>query len=207
VDDGAGLQPILWNIPQLLDANGKLRRLGVGADLQLTIELLGEVAAHAVGEDRDLRHDVGAGLEGTFRLAVLADAAIAGADTDDASFLDQHVLPREAPEHVDAFGFHLIGEPLRKHAQRDDVVAVVLERRRRDRQAEPSAFGQEIDVVVVDRRAERRFPRLEIGNEILERRGIEEGTRELMDAGLAALFDHCDRQRLAALALLQLREA
>ncbi len=55
-----------------------------GADLQIAIELLGEVAAHAVGEDRDLGVDVGARLERALRLAVLADAAIAGAHADDA---------------------------------------------------------------------------------------------------------------------------
>ena len=54
------------------------------AELQVAIELLGQVAAHAVGEDRDLGVDVGAGLERALRLAVLADAAVAGAHADHA---------------------------------------------------------------------------------------------------------------------------
>ena len=82
-----------------------------------------EVAAHAVGEDRDLGVDVGAGLERALRLAVLADAAVAGAHADDSigvrAFrcgvsLVEHVLTRETPEQIDAFGFDLLGQPLRE---------------------------------------------------------------------------------------------
>ena len=110
------------------------------------------------------------------------------------------VLPGKAREQIDALGFDLLGQPLRELAQRDDVVAVVLERRRRDRQPELAASGQEVDVVVVDRRAERRALGLEVGNQIAQRRRIEQRARQLMRAGLARLLDDGDRQRLAALA-------
>src|SRR6188768_2189347 len=83
VDDGARLQPILRDVPQFFDANRKLRRLAGDADLQLVIELLGEMAANAVGEDGDLGVNIGTWLEGTLRLAVLADAAIARPHADD----------------------------------------------------------------------------------------------------------------------------
>jgi hypothetical protein len=108
----------------------------------------------------------GAGLERAFRLSVLADAAVARAHADHAPVggaltmrrigAVQHMLTGKAPEQIDALGFDLRGEPLRESAQRDDVVAVVLERRRRDRQAQLAALGQEVDVVVIDGRPERR---------------------------------------------------
>jgi hypothetical protein len=44
------------------------------------------------------------------------------------------VLAGKAPEQIDAFRFDLRRQPLRERGQRDDVVAVILKRRRRDRQ-------------------------------------------------------------------------
>ena len=45
------------------------------------------------------------------------------------------------------------------------------------------------------------------GIRTLQRRRIEQRARELVRAGLARLFDDGDRERLAALGLLQLRQA
>ena len=58
---------------------------------------------------------------------------------DARSAVVQHVLPRKPPEQVDALGFDLLGQPLRERAERDDVVAVILKRRRRDRQPDLAA--------------------------------------------------------------------
>jgi hypothetical protein len=79
------------------------------------------------------------------------------------------MLAREAPEQIDAFGFHLRREPLGEVAQGNDVIAVILKRRRRDRQANLRFPRQEVDVVVVDGRAERCAFALEAGNEVFQR--------------------------------------
>ena len=49
--------------------------------------------------------------------------------------------------------------------------------------------------------------RLEVGDELAQRRRIEHRARQHVRAGLARLLEHGDRQRLAALRLLQLRQA
>ena len=131
-----GSQPIGRDLPQLLEADRELLRLRAASELQSPQQLLGEVAAHAVAEDRDLGADVDAGLERRLLLAVLADAAIAGAHADHARAVHQHVLPGKAREEIDAFGFDLRGQPLHELVQRNDVVAVVLQRRRDDREGE-----------------------------------------------------------------------
>ena len=77
------------------------------AELQRASQLLGEIAAHAVGEDRDLREDVGAGLERALLLAMPADALVAGAHADHAVAVEQHRLAGEAREEIDARGFDL----------------------------------------------------------------------------------------------------
>ena len=91
-----GVSAIRRDLPQLLEADRELLRLCAFAELQPPHQLLREVAAHAVAEDRDLREDVDAGLEGRLLLAVLADAAIAGADADHARAVHQDVLAGEA---------------------------------------------------------------------------------------------------------------
>jgi hypothetical protein len=53
------------------------------------------------------------------------------------------------------------------------VIAVILERRRRNRQTELAGFGQEVDVVVIDRGSERRALGGKVRNEIVQRRRIE----------------------------------
>ena len=61
-------------------------------------------------------------------------------------------------------------------------------------------------MIVVHLRGERRAPFLEVGDELLQRRRIEHGAGEHVRAGLPRLLQHRDRERLAALCLLQLRE-
>src|SRR5688572_18309505 len=51
VDDGARLDPIARDLPQLLQADGKLLRRTALAQLQAAEQLLGEIAADAVAED------------------------------------------------------------------------------------------------------------------------------------------------------------
>src|SRR5688572_2884695 len=83
-NDSARLQPILGNVPELLDPDRKLRGPGLGANLQIAMELLREVAAHAVGKDGHLGAYVCARLERALRLAVLPEAAIARAHAGDS---------------------------------------------------------------------------------------------------------------------------
>ena len=68
-------------------------------------------------------------------------------------------------EHVDAFGLDEAAQPLHELVQRDDVVAVVGERRRRDRKPELRAACEEVHVIVVHLGCERRALLLEVGDE------------------------------------------
>ena len=106
---------------------------------------------------------------------------------------------RKTHEQIDACRLDLPGEPLREMAERDDVVAVVAKRGRRDRQAELVLRREEVDVVLANRRAERRAFALEIRDQLVQRGGIQQRARQGVRARLARLFDHGDRERLAAL--------
>ena len=169
-------------------------------------QLLGQIAADAVAEDRDLRVDVHARLEGAPPLAVAADAAIAGAHADHAVAVEQHLDAGKPGEQVDACGFDARRQPLAEAAERDDDVAVIPQRRRRERQRELPAVGEHVDAIVVDVGLDGRALFAKVGDQLDEARGIEHGARQQVRAGLARLLEHRDRQRLAALRLLELRQ-
>ncbi len=138
--------------------------------------------------------------------AVLADAAIAGSYAGDGVAVEENLGGREAREEVDAFGFHEPGEPPGEPVERDHVVAVVHERRRCNGKLDLAGPGQKVDRFVMDFRGERRAALLEVRDEIAEARRIEDGAGQHVRAGFAPFFKHGDRERVAALRLLQLRQ-
>jgi hypothetical protein len=137
---------------------------------------------------------------------VLADAPIAGANACHAGPVHQDVLAREPAEEIDAFRLDLRREPGHEPVQRNDVVAVVAERRRDDRKGDPGSPREEVHVVHVHVGRKRRPAFLEIGNEIGQCRRVEHGTREHVRPSLARLLEHRHRQRVAAMLFLQLCE-
>ena len=84
---------------------------------------------------------------------------------------------KEAGARGGLLGLHLLGQPPGELVERDDVVAVILERRRRDRQAELALRRQEVDVVLTHFLGERRALGDEVGNQVTQRRRIEECAR------------------------------
>ena len=206
VDHAAGREPIDGHFPQLLDAERVELRQPALVEAELRDERLRQVAADAVAEDRRLRVDVDARLERALSAAVLVESAIAGAHADHARAVVEHLRCGKPREDVHARGFDLTGEPLHELVERDDVVAVVLERRRRDRKRHLAALGEEIHRVVMHRARERRALGFEIGNQILQRAWVEHRARQHVRARLACLVEHRDRERVAAARLLQLRQ-
>ncbi len=206
MDHRARREASLRHVPQFLQADAELRRMAA-AELMPANQFLGEMAAHAIREDRHLGADVGAGLDRAARLPRLADAAIARAHADDAAVFDEHGLAGEAHEQIGAGGLDLARHPLHEVAERDHVVAVIGERRRRDRQAELPGATEQVDAVVGDLAGQWRALGGEVGHQLGERGRIEQRAGERMRARLTGLVDHCDRQGLAALLLLELRKA
>ena len=133
VDDGAGREAIGRHLPQLLEADRELLGLSSPAELKTPQQLLGQVAAHAVAEDRDLGVDVDAGSNPALcsPCRPMPRSPVATPITRGA--VDEDVLPGEAGEEIDAVPFGLLRQPAYELVQRDDVVAVIAQRRRDDR--------------------------------------------------------------------------
>ncbi len=112
-----------------------LLRLAVLRQAQPAHDFLRQVAAYAVTEDRDLRQDLDSGLELALLRSVLRDATVASPDASHAATVEQDIASGKPAEHVHARGLDLRRQPLHEGIQRDDVVAVILQRRRDDREA------------------------------------------------------------------------
>ncbi len=146
------------------------------------------------------------GLEGGLLLAVLPDAAVARSHPDDAIAVIENLGRRKAGEDVNALGFDQPAKPFDEPVERNDVVAVILERRRSDWKLDLAGPGEKVDVIVMDFRGEWRAALLEVRHELPERRRIEDRARQHVGPDLARLLQHRNRERFAAALLLQLRQ-
>ena len=116
---------------------------------------------------------------------MLVYPSVAGTDAEHALAIHQRIGAGKTGEQIDALGLDEAGEPFDELVQRDDVVAVIAKRRRRDRKAELAVSREKVDAIVVHRRGERCAPGFEVGNEIAQARWIEHRAGQHMSARLA----------------------
>ncbi len=193
MDDGAPGQTSLRDLPELLDPDGVDLGEPPGVEAETRHELLGQAAASPFREDGHLGPQVDTGLVVGLPLAVLVDALVAGAHSHDSVALVQHLGPGKPGEHVDASRFRLGRHPLDELVEADDEVPVVLERRRHHRKADLAAARQEVHPVVAHGRRDGRPLLDEIGDQLPQRDGIEDGPREAVGARLESLLHDHDR--------------
>ena len=138
-------------------------------------------------------------------LAVLAETTIARAHADHAVPVREDILAGKSGEEVDASAVDLIGQPANEGIQRNDVVAVIAQRRRDDRERQLRRSGQEVDAIVRDLGDERRAFLAKVGNQLAKRRGVEHGARQLC-APASRAFSSTAIDSGAPACCLQLRE-
>jgi hypothetical protein len=189
--DHAARRQAARHAPELLDADRVHHRVAALVQAQAADGGLGERAARAFAQHHDLGHQVRAGLVVGLLLAGVRDALVADAHADHPVALPQQLLAGEGGEHVDPGFFRLGGEPLGQVRERPDVLAVVVERGRRERRRDLALVGEEPQRVAADRGVEAAGDVL-AGEELQQRLGVDHGAREAVVADLAALLDHHD---------------
>src|SRR4029453_14448202 len=205
VHDGPGGNTIWRNLPQLLDADRVELRRAVLVQRKGPDDRLRQIAPDAVSENRDLRVNVNAWLERRLSLAMFSDSAIAGANARHAFAVVQDLDSGKPGEDVDAaLGLDEPPQPFHESIERDDVVAVVSERRRDDRKLQLSSSREKVHPIVMNFRCERRALGLEIWYQIRECRRIENRARQHVRGDLARLFKDSDGERFATFLFLQL---
>ncbi len=184
---------LLRHLPQLLDADAVGLRVNALAEVEGVEQLLGQAAAAALGEDGVGGAQLHAGLMVGAGLTVLLDPHVAGGDADHAAILDQRLGGGEAGVDLHPERLGLGAEPAHHVAERGDVVAVVVQRRRR-RQLDGAVLGKEQEPVIRGRRGERRAELLPVRQQLVQRARLDHRAGEDMGADLAALFHHADRR-------------
>ena len=145
----------------------------------------------AFGKHDDLRLDVVARLEIRFLLVLFVDALVVGADADDAIAVEKQFRSGETGEDRDPRCFDFARHPLHEAVDRDDVVAVVAHRRRRDGKLVVLIARQEVNRFLVNYGVERGFV-FESRQKFLHGARIEERAGKAVLSGLARFFEHVD---------------
>ena len=183
--DAAGL-----HVPQFLDADAVDLRIEA-VELEAIDQILGQRAARAFGEHGDFRAQLVAGREVVLGLAVLVDALVFGNHAGDAVFFVEQFPAGELREDVDALLFDQAAEPFHELVERNDVVAVILQRRRRDGKLVRAFLGEVVGGIAGDGRIERRGF-LEIGDQFAQRARVHDRAGKLVRADFAGLFEDVD---------------
>jgi|GEM_PF-1878812 len=189
------------HFPQLLDADGEAGRVTPVIELVLGDQLLAQVAAGTLGKDGVLAQQLHAQLEVVGRLAVLAQAQVAGGHAaHPALVVIEHLGAGEAGEHLHAQRLGLLAQPLDHRAQADDVVALVVEAGGHQPVGDGGgAVGRQLQQLIAgDRLVQGGAQVAPVGDQFVDGDRVHHRARQDVRAGLAALLEHHHRD-LAAL--------
>jgi hypothetical protein len=191
------------DLPQLLQADAELLRVRVRGQVVAGHDGLGQRTAHALGDEDILAMQFQTGLEVAGRLALAVDAEDAGDDAlhPTRRLIPDHVAGGHAGIDLDAERLGLFAQPARHIAQGGDVAAVVVHERRHGehRQRGLPRRAQHQELVLRDGRLQGRAAFLPVGEELVQRLGIDHGARQDVAADLGRLFQHGDRNLFSVL--------
>src|SRR5262245_750523 len=114
------------DLPELLEPDAVFLRFAILFKTKPFEQRLGEAAARAFGEQRVFCLQLHPARERSFPLALLADAHVAGGNTNDRAFLRvEHLGRRKAWKDLDTERLRLGGEPAADIAERHDKIAMI----------------------------------------------------------------------------------
>src|SRR5215475_4305940 len=190
-DTTAGLL-LIRDIPDFLDADGVDLRIPIGIQIELTNELLGQRSTGPLGQYGYPDADIDTGLKVRFGFSGFVRALVAGSNADNNIVFNQEIGARKAGEDVDAAFFDLFAKPAGEFVQRDDVVRMVLQGRRDDRQLELAISGQEKNMVLVNRFFDWCAAFFPVAHQLIDTARIHHGTGNDMCPDFPALFENRD---------------
>ncbi len=180
-------------LPQLLHAERVDLRICLLIEPVTLDEHLGEAAPATFGDDREARAHLGAGRVVRAARAVVLHAHVADLHAGDrAVVVEQRQRGGETREHVDAQGLGLCAHPLHQPAERDDEVAFVAQVLRNPRHLARAAPAQPAELVVRHGHADRQRRGAPLGQQRVQRSGLEHGARKNVRAERRALLEDAD---------------
>jgi hypothetical protein len=121
------------------------------------------------------------------------DSLVAGPHADHPVPLEQALDRGHSWEDVGACRLDQAAQPFLERAEREDVVAVVLERGRKDREADLAARREVIEIVARDVALDGRALLAIVREELAERARVEHAAGDSVGADLGRLFQDRDR--------------
>src|SRR4030095_2831213 len=103
-----------------------------------------------------------------FRFSSLIDSFVARTNTGYRSPFVKHLRARELREDIHASFFALFTQPAHEFVERHDIIAVISERRRKDRHWNLALRRKEIDMLFADWGFKRRAFVLKIGHQFTQ---------------------------------------
>ena len=193
MDDAAAGLLLFRNVPDFLDADRPDHGVAVFVEIEFINELLGQRASGSFCKNRDLRANIDAGLEVFARLSKLIDAFVAGTDADNGIAFDEQFGSGKSRKDIHAALFDLLAKPARELVERDDVVAVILQRRRNDRQRELARLREEENVIFLDRILDRSAFFLPVRHQLIDAARIHYRSGDDVGADLLPFLKDGDR--------------
>ena len=164
------------------------------AQVKAPYQRLGQRAAAALGEQRLAGDQLDPRRVALGRLAVLADPHIAGRDaTHLAVVVVKHLGGGKAGVDLDAELLGLARQPTAQIAEADDVIAVIVHRRR-GRQPQGAVLRQVQKAVAGRRGVERGAALAPVRDQLIERTRLEHRAGQDVGADLGAFLDDTDRE-------------
>src|SRR5579864_7670946 len=129
-----GVEDFTWcdaarrNFPKLFDALAVCLWIAILREIEFFYELLRQRAARAFSQNDNFCLQLISRLKIRFRLILLAQALVVGADASDAVAVGYQFRSGEPSEDGDPSFFHLAAQPLHEPVQRNHVVAMIPQR-------------------------------------------------------------------------------
>src|SRR5205814_2713567 len=179
------------NLPKLLDTLTIRLRVAVASERETVDQLLSERTARAFSQNDNFGLQIVSGLEVRFRVVLLVDALIVGANSANAITIEQQFGACKASEDRDSSLFYFASQPFHKAIQRNDVIAVISQRRRRDGKLELAFFSKKVDCFFAHFSIERSFL-FETGKQFAHRPRIKQRAGKTVLADLTRFLKNID---------------
>ena len=169
-----------FDLPQFLDAEAICLRLDAFTQIELCHQLLAEAAAAPFGKEGVFGVQLHTDLIVRPLLALAGYAHIAGRHTFDRAIVIIEDLRSGKPRiNLHTQGFRLLAQPTAKVAQTDDVITVVLHRRRQQegRQGKPAGLAQIQELLRRHRSIERCLHVFPIREQLVQGARFQHRTR------------------------------
>ncbi len=192
----ARLGLIRGHLPQLLEADGIMLRLGAVLQIELGDQLLAQMAAGPFGKqgiaamERHAGHVIRLGIAGSVQ------PEIAGDHTPHPSRFHDELACGKTRVYFDSQLLRLLTEPAAEVAQAEDMTAIVVHARRHGPVGQLQGAAvvlQQMNPIIVDGNAKGRLLPA-VRQQLLEGYGVEQGAGEQMGADFRSLLQQTDRE-------------